>query len=49
MVKTLSSNAGGVGSIPGLRTEVPHARVTAKRKKNHPGIDIYTTMNKIDN
>ena len=25
MVKNLPSNAGNVGSIPGLRTKIPHA------------------------
>ena len=34
MVKTLPSNAGGVGSIPGLRAKIPHASGPEKRKEN---------------
>ena len=34
MVKTLPSNAGGVGSIPGQRAKIPHASGPEKRKEN---------------
>ena len=33
MVKTSSSNVGGVGSIPGWGTKIPHALRPKKKKK----------------
>ena len=42
VVKTLSSNVGGVGSIPGRGTKIPHAVGAAKnlkRKKKRPARD----------
>ena len=33
VVKTLPFNAGGVGSIPGWRPEIPHALGPKKKKK----------------
>ena len=34
MVKTLHSNAGGTGSIPGWRTKIPHAVQCGQIKKS---------------
>ena len=33
VIKTLSSNAAGVGSIPGQRAKIPHASWPEKKKK----------------
>ena len=33
VVKTLHSNAGGSGSIPGQGTKIPHARQCSQKKK----------------
>ena len=34
VVKSLSCSAGGVGSIPGLETKIPHAIWFGQKKKN---------------
>ena len=34
VVKTLPSNAGGLGSIPGQKVKIPHASRPKKKKKN---------------
>ena len=35
MAKTLPSNAGGVGSIPGQDAEIPHASQPKKKNNNN--------------
>ena len=34
MVKTLSSNAGGAGSVPGQEAKIPHASQPHKKPKH---------------
>ena len=43
-VKTLPSNAGGVGLIPGWGTEIPHASQPKKKKKNQNISNIVTSL-----
>ena len=47
-----ASTAGGLGSIPGWVTKIPHAHGAAKKKKtekkrkeNHNEIPLYTHLN----
>lgn len=37
MVKTLSFNADGIGSIPGWGTRIPHAAQCGQKKKKKRG------------
>ena len=39
MVKTLPSNAGGVGSIPGRGTKIPHAAGCGQKLKKKKALD----------
>ena len=43
VVETLPSNAGGVGSIPGQRTKIPHAALKGQRKKPRKKILSHAT------
>ena len=43
MVKTLPSNAGAVGSIPGQGTKIPHAMLCDQKIKNIIDTLICTT------
>ena len=51
VVKTLPSNAGGVGSIPGWGTKIPHAvgcgQKLKKKKKELLKVLLYSTENYI--
>ena len=41
MVKTLPNNAGGMGSIPGKGTKIPHAALCSQKLK-YKLIKVYT-------
>ena len=41
MVKTLPNNAGGMGSIPGKGTKIPHAALCSQKLK-YQLIKVYT-------
>ena len=44
MVKTLPSNAGAVGSIPGQGTKIPHAMLCDQKIKNIIDTLIYNLI-----
>ena len=45
VVKTLHSNAGGTGSIPGRGTKIPHARqCSQKREKIHKDYNLCASL-----
>ena len=43
VAKTLPSNAGGVSSVPGWGSKIPHVMQGSQKKKNHKslGLEIY--------
>ena len=44
MVKTLPSNAGGEGSIPGWGTEIPHALQCGQKLKKKKKRELPSTL-----
>ena len=46
LVKTLPSNAGGAGSIPGQRVKIPHTLCPKTQKQNRSNVVINSIFKK---